>query len=74
MTSDWESIGVLGWSKYRDMMEQNIIKDNPFYNLKIEGHHELAFGWGENKYEKKDSNHIRLFHYGANLWGSGDAQ
>lgn len=79
MTSDWKSIGVLGWSEYlRD--QKSFFEDgngssdkNPFNDLKIEGHHELAFGWGENKYTKKDSNHIRLFHYGANLWGSGDA-
>lgn len=64
----WTSLPVQGWSKYFNNLNDD---NNPFDNLEIKGHHEPAFGLGSDR--DLDSNHIRLFHYGANWFGSDDA-
>jgi len=71
----WEAIPVHGWEEYlRDFKNGNGSSDwNPFYDLEVEGHHELAFCWRQNHRQNLDSRHIRLFHYGSNWLGSDDA-
>lgn len=67
-------VSVRGWSEYLSgLKDSDADQWNPFDTLQIKGHHELAYGWGENKYHNPDSRHVRLFHYGSNWLGSDDA-